>query len=208
MRHVSHTRKHTAGFPGQLKAALDSLPEYDPCLMTDEPLYLNRADVRAALHVPSFVGTWEACSSKLNYSIPDNEAPMEPYYQWLLANTQGLRFLIYSGDNDDRCATMGTTHWMWDLLGEQVLSNWTMWNYQSATYGKQLGGYLTQFKGISLATVHAAGHMVPDYQPERGLAVLQQFLAGGFHQAQMEAEAQQTTQPKHHHNHHHKQHKH
>ena len=50
----------------------------------------------------------------------------------------------------------------------------------SSAHGAQLGGYLTQFAGISLATVHGAGHMVSQYQPEKGLAVLQHFLQGSF----------------------------
>jgi carboxypeptidase C (cathepsin A) len=171
------------------KAQLDLLAPgpYDPCLMDELTVYLNRADVRASLHVDPAVTVWESCSNKVHYNRSDVNAHMQPIYESLLKHG-GLRMVIFSGDDDSVCATSGTQHWMYTLLPD-VASNWRQWTYQSEEYGKQLGGYVTIFKaGISLVTVHGAGHMVSTYQPERGLAVLEDFLAGKYDLASLEEE--------------------
>ena len=43
---------------------------------------------------------------------------------------------------------------------------------------KQVAGYRVEFEGLSLTTVHGAGHLVPATRPEPGLEVLRKFLAG------------------------------
>ena len=52
---------------------------YEPCREDYMTTYLNRGDVRAALHVPHGI-TWESCNDPLfyNYSIADQEEPQEP----------------------------------------------------------------------------------------------------------------------------------
>lgn len=43
----------------------------------------------------------------------------------------------------------------------------------------QVGGYVQQYKGgFTFASVRGAGHMVPSFQPERALALLDSFLKG------------------------------
>ena len=43
----------------------------------------------------------------------------------------------------------------------------------------QVGGYVQQYKGgFTFASVRGAGHMVPSFQPERGIALLDSFLKG------------------------------
>ena len=40
---------------------------------------------------------------------------MTPYYNYLIDGKFGLNLLVYSGDDDDVCATVGTQSWIWDL---------------------------------------------------------------------------------------------
>jgi len=42
----------------------------------------------------------------------------------------------------------------------------------------QVGGYVEEYNGFTLATVRGAGHEVPSYQPERALAMISSFLQG------------------------------
>ena len=42
----------------------------------------------------------------------------------------------------------------------------------------QYAGYVTKFEGLTFATVHGAGHLVPATRPAEGLQVLRNFLAG------------------------------
>jgi serine carboxypeptidase-like clade II len=42
----------------------------------------------------------------------------------------------------------------------------------------QVGGFVQQYQGgFTLASVRAAGHMVPTFQPERALVLLKAFLS-------------------------------
>ncbi|KAG8063203.1 hypothetical protein GUJ93_ZPchr0003g17312 [Zizania palustris] len=41
-----------------------------------------------------------------------------------------------------------------------------------------VGGYVVGYKGLVFATVRAAGHMVPTYQPQRALTLFSSFLQG------------------------------
>lgn len=40
----------------------------------------------------------------------------------------------------------------------------------------QVGGYVTEYDGLTLATVRGAGHMVPYTQPVRGLHLFKSFI--------------------------------
>ena len=40
---------------------------------------------------------------------------MTSYYNYLLDGNYGLNIVVYSGDDDDVCATVGTQSWIWDL---------------------------------------------------------------------------------------------
>jgi carboxypeptidase C (cathepsin A) len=185
LHHTYQMKKLAAGFPEKFKAQLDSIPaDYDPCMESEETAYLNRADVRTALHVNPAVGAWVSCSNAVNYNQTDVSTPMEPIYTFMLnfKTSTPLRMVIFSGDDDSVCASLGTQHWMFNMLGKNVVKAWSTWEYESAEYGTQIGGYSVGFQGpiqaISFVTVHDAGHMVSGYQPERGLAVLANFLNG------------------------------
>jgi len=135
---------------------------------------MNQLDVQVAIHANTHLGyNWSECSNILNYDMFDQLIPMEPIYDWLQTNAPHLQITVYSGDDDSVCGSLGTQEWMWGL-NRPVLTNWTSWTDPSG----QVGGYLVQWQGISLVTVHHAGHMVPTFQPARALYLLTQYLAG------------------------------
>jgi len=148
---------------------------YQPCAEDFATSYLNSADVKAAIHVKSSA-EWSLCSN-IDYSIDDVNSPMMPVWQWLLKNTS-LNMMIYSGDDDSVCATLGSQQFIWQL-GLQPKSNasWTPWKVDG-----QVAGFISDFarRGIDAkfsSTVHGAGHMVPATQPVRSLELLKHFLA-------------------------------
>jgi hypothetical protein len=62
-------RMNEPGFPAALRKQLSAIPDpYDPCEMSEENVYLNRADVRAAIHTSDKVPQWLDCSAILNYN--------------------------------------------------------------------------------------------------------------------------------------------
>lgn len=154
-----------------------------PCEEEWSTKYLNREDVKAAIHVNDKVTNgrkWMECSNMHNdsnpggsikYDMGDHKYDMSPYYKYLIDGGYDLKILIYSGDADSVCATSGTQMWMYDL-GYDVIDEWKPW-----TVEQQVVGYNTKFKGFSFVTVHESGHEVPMYQPKRGLEVLKRFLA-------------------------------
>merc|ERR1711879_801825 len=141
-------------------------------------MYLNRDDVKAAIHAkPGF--KWSMCAN-IDYNATDFNVPMMPVWKWLLANSE-LKMMIYSGDDDIVCATMGSQQFVWDLgLLPPVANIWQPWKDARG----QVGGFTTDFGSLPSSkasfvfiTVHGAGHMVPATQPARSLEVLGMFLA-------------------------------
>lgn len=154
-----------------------SQPAYDPCVDNYLDAYLNRADVKEALHVKSDI-KWSDCSREVKYSDVDFLVKSTvPYYQYLLENNEkfDLSILVYSGDDDSVCGTVGTQSWIYDL-GYDVRKGreWVDWKISGQT-----AGYLAQFKkeNFAFATVHNAGHEVPTYQPEAALGLFQAYLS-------------------------------
>ena len=161
--------------------------DYQPCTSDWAIEYLSRKDVQAALHAtpggPTWKGNWSACAD-IDYSQESVAAPMMPVYQRLLRNGT-LRMAIMSGDDDSVCATLGTQQFIWDL-GLPVQSDWAPWYMEdgpdcpSGPACKQVAGYAVKFDGLSLVTVHGAGHLVPATRPSQGFEVLKRFLAGAI----------------------------
>lgn len=73
--------------------------------------YMNQDDVKQALHVESSI-TWSECSNSVKYNTSDSMVSMVPTYQFLLNGGYGLNILVYSGDDDSVCGTVGTQSWV------------------------------------------------------------------------------------------------
>lgn len=149
---------------------------YVPCEDDYMTSYLNRADVKAALHVKADI-TWGDCSRTIRYNQLDGAKSMLPYYTYLLNGSFDIDILVYSGDDDSVCGTVGTQEWIWGLgYVPRVGSDWVGWTDPSG----QTAGYLTRFAGVrfAFATVHGAGHEVPTYKPQAAKVLFDNFIAG------------------------------
>jgi len=151
---------------------------YEPCEELYSSAYLNRFDVKTALHVKNI--EWEECSRTTKYNLADKMLPMEKYYKTLLNSEthQDLRILVYSGDDDSVCGTIGTQRWIYDL-GFPTTSLWDTWYNKDG----QTAGFITKFKTpfsknsrFSFITVHDAGHEVPAYKPKDALELFEMYL--------------------------------
>lgn len=133
---------------------LEPVDGYEPCASDYMSTYLNLPEVKAALHVKSDI-KWLDCSRTIRYSQVDGAKSMTPYYKYLIDKKFGLNILVYSGDDDDVCATIGTQSWIWDLGYHVSGRRWQEW----LTADGQTAGYLTKFRNTKLAfaTVHGAG---------------------------------------------------
>lgn len=163
------------GTLASIKSAIKLEPEdsYEPCTDDYMTSYLNSVEVKEAIHVKSDI-KWQDCSRTIKYKQMDGPHSMTSYYNYLIDGNFGLDILVYSGDDDDVCPTIGTQSWIWDL-GYKVASEW-----KDYTVDGQTAGYITKWKDtkLALATVHGAGHEVPTYKPEAALYLWSKYLQG------------------------------
>lgn len=151
------------------RRALQYFPSnYQPCEESYATSWLNRPDVKKALHVRNGATTWSACNNFINvaYNQTDVQASMVPFYQYLV--TKPLKIWIFSGDDDSVCATYQEQQWIWNF---PTSSRWNPWHYEG-----QVAGFEIRFKGFTFATVHGAGHMVPSTRPAEALELLKRFF--------------------------------
>jgi carboxypeptidase C (cathepsin A) len=158
----------------------EGVASYEPCEDEFSANYLNDPAVKKAIHVFDDI-EWVECSHTTKYQMADKMLPMEKYYRTLLNSKThpDLRILVYSGDDDSVCGTIGTQKWIYDL-GFPVDNLWTTWSMDGQT-----AGYITTFKTpfgkdsrFAFMTVHGAGHEVPTYKPKEALDLFQRYLKG------------------------------
>lgn len=151
--------------------------DYDPCTDDYTLTYLNRADVKAAIHANSALD-WLECSGRtaygtLKYNYTWSEVPMEPYYEYLVASDMNLRIMVFSGDDDSICGTVGTQSWIYNYWPIKSGTAWKAWELEG-----QVAGYVEKFDGLTFATVHGAGHEVPTYKPAQALKLIGAYFNG------------------------------
>lgn len=153
---------------------------YEPCASNYGAEYLNQASVQRAIHVEGDNVKWSSCSNVVGgeYNVTDTNVPMMPYYHKLVEHG-GLDIMVYSGDDDAICATLGSQKWIWDM-GYNVSEPWKPYLMDG-----QVAGFTVKFQdadssGFRFTTVHGAGHMVPSTRPAQSLEILRRFLSNGW----------------------------
>lgn len=156
--------------------------DYEPCEENYATVYMNRDDVKKALHVkPDIV--WEECSHTTKYEMTDKMKSVIHIYKELLDDKDAnIRMLIYSGDDDGVCATSYTQHMVFDILNYTPKSYWKLW-----TVDGQTGGYISEFdtpwsreSRLAFSTVHFAGHEVPTYKPKEAFVLFDAFINNDY----------------------------
>lgn len=147
---------------------------YDPCVDDHTRKYLNQPAVKRAIHVHADI-SWDKCSDMINYKYEDMDTSMVPLYNELISDNPALKILIYSGDDDSVCSTLGTQSWIWDLGYTAIRPTW-----QTYYFNGQPSGSITNWKNTKLVfmTVHGAGHEVPLFKPDVALQMITDFLSG------------------------------
>ena len=158
----------------QIYEAILQSDNYEPCEDDYATSYMNLPEVKAAIHVNDKI-TWAECSRSIRYKQSDSRNSMVPIYQYLIDGGFNLDILVFSGDDDGVCATIGVQKWIWGL-GYEVTGRM----YQAYEVAGQMAGYATKWAGAKLGfvTVHGAGHEVPAYKPEVALELWKKYLNG------------------------------
>jgi len=144
-----------------------------PCVNVDGMTqYLNRVEVRAALHIQAGLHDWTICSDILHYTRQYED--MKPFYMELLSSGK-YRGLVYNGDVDMACNFL-MDEWFVDSLKQKVVEPYKAWHYEAADGSTQVAGFTKQFKNINFVTIKGAGHMVPQNKPRPSLEMFINFI--------------------------------
>mmetsp|Transcript_44651 Transcript_44651/g.37552 ORF Transcript_44651/g.37552 Transcript_44651/m.37552 type:complete len:91 (+) Transcript_44651:1007-1279(+) len=86
------------------------------------------------------------CNNNINaqWSNESRVDDMADMHLWIAKNNshiKGFKALIYSGDNDAICSTLGTQSWIEPTFIENKERDWFSWTYESGDFGTQVGGY-------------------------------------------------------------------
>ena len=137
--------------------------------------YLNLPAVQQAIHAVKPSVPWDTCAD-IDYdvtwpsSVPDYET----------AFLAGKRVLIFSGDVDVSTCPFASTQVFVDYMTTrsygEITQPWTAWNVVTAGNTAQLGGYIEHHRGFTFATLFAAGHESPGYQPYAGSQLIRAFV--------------------------------
>ncbi|CAI5456294.1 unnamed protein product [Caenorhabditis angaria] len=164
----------------------DALNSY-PCYVDDSTTtYLQRSDVRQALHIPDNVQAWQECSDDINGIYYIQQTPdLTPVFKFLVDSGYPLKTLIYNGDVDLACNYLGDQWFIEELANKQYTMTLTrareQWNYtRSAAYQTSLAGYVKSWSynnfTLDLLTVKGAGHMVPMDRPGPSLQMFYNYI--------------------------------
>lgn len=83
-----------------------------------------------------------------------------------------MRMLHFSGDIDGAVPTKGTYNWI-QTMNQTVVDPWRPYMYDG-----HVAGYVEEYEGLTLATVHGAGHMVPEDKPQEAFYMIFNWIKG------------------------------
>jgi len=129
--------------------------------------YLNREDVRSALHVIPQASEWDLCTNNIEYVIGEKAS------LWIYEALYGkYRILHYSGDTDGAVPTLGTQAWI-------ASTPWvSSEDWRAYLVDNQVAGYVEAYEGdFTFATVHGSGHMVPQDKRPQAFHLISSWLS-------------------------------
>lgn len=143
--------------------------EYGDYDLNNMAIWLNKANTKEALHVPSHM-SYILCSDEAYAALEEDQ--MQPVTVLLssLIEENGLKVLIYTGQDDLICNTLGTMQYLEEL-------GYRMGGAQDWRVDGEVAGHVRRCGTLMQAVVKGAGHMVPRDQPRRSRSLLRQFLA-------------------------------
>eukprot|EP00929_Paragymnodinium_shiwhaense_P093615 TRINITY_DN53827_c0_g1_i1.p1 TRINITY_DN53827_c0_g1~~TRINITY_DN53827_c0_g1_i1.p1 ORF type:complete len:607 (+),score=139.96 TRINITY_DN53827_c0_g1_i1:248-2068(+) len=145
-----------------------------PWRTTGEKSYLQREDVRRALHVKHKV-TWDECSDEVEQALTheDMYPTVEEFTGMLHAR---LRVLVYNGQFDWICNHLGVER-MLDQLDFEGKSDFVSPQQRAGwVSGSRLAGYVKHGGNLSFLLVLGGSHMVPMDKRPQTYDMLERFL--------------------------------
>lgn len=138
--------------------------------------YLNREDVRRAIHIPERLERpFESCNKKFNntlsYKYPYMKHGMSPQIKELLDyKERKLHMLVYNGDVDLTHNFMGNK-WFIEDLKRPVVAPHTPWYCND-----RLAGFVIRYDRLVFATINGAGAAPTFDRPKETRMLLDEFV--------------------------------
>jgi len=180
IKYSKENYKQTFTHISYLHNSIPLIDNYEPCTGNYANEYLNKINVKIALHVNTKI-KWEECSKIIKYEQIDKLMSTIHYYKQIIDDISipNFKMMIYSGDVDGVCGTLYTQEWIFNLgFNYEPKYLWKNWKVDGMT-----SGYITKFKTpysdklrLIFATIHDAGHEVPTYKPKEAFILFKAFL--------------------------------
>jgi len=139
--------------------------------------YLNRIDVRRALHALERY-EWMECSGPVNRALGnDNMIATRPLLVRLM-DQYGVPVLVYNGQFDLICNHVGTESYLstmgaWSGLPDWLRARRAVWNVRG-----KIAGYVKASGPLTYLLVLGGSHMVPLDVPEQAYDMIRRFMTG------------------------------
>ncbi|KHJ75423.1 serine carboxypeptidase, partial [Oesophagostomum dentatum] len=135
---------------------------------TDILTYMNDEGLRKALNISSNLPKWDFCSGEVMKNYRKQYHDMAPFIKKIIR--ADVRVLLYYGDTDMACNFMMGQQFS-HQLGLRQIRHSRPWKYDG-----QVGGYKTEYEGLTFITVRGAGHMAPQLRAPQTSYAIKQFL--------------------------------
>jgi len=139
--------------------------------------YLNRADVRAAIHASSTPHKWVECADPPYFALAKQDGKGATAELGAVLNAH-VNVLVFVGQFDVICNHLGVER-MLEHLDWSGRDDWLMADNFAFSVGGQPVGYVKANAHLGFMTVLSAGHMVPMDQPSVALEMMRRFVGGG-----------------------------
>ncbi|XP_075255368.1 lysosomal protective protein-like [Convolutriloba macropyga] len=146
---------------------------YDSCIGDTYGLtnWLNKPEVREALHIHPSVGKFELCQN-MTYEEQHDDV----YYEMKALIDSGVRVMVFSGDSDYAVNFIGAEYFI-RSLGYKPTSYYRQW----VTPERKVGGWWQSFgENLQLVVVRASGHMVPTDTPMSAFYLFDCFIRNKY----------------------------
>ncbi|MFB7469981.1 hypothetical protein [Kitasatospora sp. NPDC056184] len=137
------------------------------------PVYLQRADVKKALHVDH---AWQSADNSgpvADALKADNMADASPWYAELIQAKENYKVLLYTGDFDTACGYRSTE----EILDGIMKDGWR--SAERLIWKQAQGnpkGFVRTLRNVTQVAVPDSGHEVPAYQPQISREMLYNWL--------------------------------
>ena len=138
--------------------------------------YLNRAEVRNALHVAPGIQKFLECTDPPYHALAQQDGVgVVKELQDIL--DRKIQVLMFSGQYDIVCNHIGTEKFL-SLLKWSGSGGWaTARNVAWSSDGQNPAGYVKSFQNLQFLVVLDSGHMVPMSKPKESLDMIGRFVA-------------------------------